>query len=159
MGLLIRLVCVQGLHSFNLLSGGLLVLMSFSGSFNLASGGFLAAPPLSLHPLSSPTGNCSNLPFGTQEGHGGWSLFPTNKKRGTERPSCPAAPQGPAWFHLLHGLFLMWTENVAYHSSKQKMLPTIKTSATTAAPRQCTLRRVQDGGKQETFCVLYTGLS
>ena len=36
-GLLMRLGCVQGLRSFNLASGGLL--MSFSGSFNLASGG------------------------------------------------------------------------------------------------------------------------
>ena len=40
-GLLIRLGCVQGLHSFNLVSGDLLILMSFSGSFNLASGGLL----------------------------------------------------------------------------------------------------------------------
>ena len=32
--LLIRLGCVQGLHSFNLVPGGLL-LMNFSGSFNL----------------------------------------------------------------------------------------------------------------------------
>ena len=32
-----RLGCVQGLHSFNLVSGNLL--MSFSGSFNVASGG------------------------------------------------------------------------------------------------------------------------
>ena len=39
LGLLIRLECVQGQHSFNLVSGGLL--MSFSGSFNLASGGLL----------------------------------------------------------------------------------------------------------------------
>ena len=38
-GLLIRFECVQGLHSFNLVSGHLL--MSFSGSFNLASGGLL----------------------------------------------------------------------------------------------------------------------
>ena len=38
-GLLIRLGCVQGLHSFNLASGHLL--MSFSVSFNLASGGLL----------------------------------------------------------------------------------------------------------------------
>ena len=38
-GLLIRLGCVQGLHSFNLVSGN--ILMSFSGSFNLASGGLL----------------------------------------------------------------------------------------------------------------------
>ena len=38
-GLLIRLGCVQGLHSFNLVSSNLL--MSFSGSFHLASGGLL----------------------------------------------------------------------------------------------------------------------
>ena len=37
--LLIRLGCVQGLHSFNLVSGNLL--MSFSDSFTLASGGLL----------------------------------------------------------------------------------------------------------------------
>ena len=36
--LLIRLRYVQGLHTFNLVSGGLLILMSISGSFNLASG-------------------------------------------------------------------------------------------------------------------------
>ena len=39
MGLLIKLGCVQGLHSFNLASGN--VLMSLSGYFNLASGGLL----------------------------------------------------------------------------------------------------------------------
>ena len=38
MGLLIRLGCVQGLYSFNLVSGNL---MSFCGSFNLASCGLL----------------------------------------------------------------------------------------------------------------------
>ena len=40
--------------------------MSFSGSFNLA--------------------------FGTQEGHGSWSLFPTNKKRGTQKGFCDQEP-------------------------------------------------------------------
>ena len=35
MGLLIRLGCVPDLHSFNLASGDLLILMSFSGSFKL----------------------------------------------------------------------------------------------------------------------------
>ena len=39
MGLLIRLGCVQSLHSFILVSGNLL--MNFSGSFNLASDGLL----------------------------------------------------------------------------------------------------------------------
>ena len=38
-GLLIRLGCVQELHSFHLVSGNLW--MSFSGSLNLASGGLL----------------------------------------------------------------------------------------------------------------------
>ena len=57
-GFLTRLGCVQGLYSFNLISGSLLILMSFSGPFNLASGGFLAAPPLTI--------NCLNLPSGTQ---------------------------------------------------------------------------------------------
>ena len=35
--LLLRLRYVQGLQAFNLVLGGLLILMSFSGSFNLAS--------------------------------------------------------------------------------------------------------------------------
>ena len=39
LALLIRSGCVQGLHSFNLASGN--VLMSFSGSFNMASSGLL----------------------------------------------------------------------------------------------------------------------
>ena len=55
-GLLIRLGCVQGLHSSNW--SQVIFLMSFSGSFNLASDVFLAAPPL--------INNCSYLPFGTQ---------------------------------------------------------------------------------------------
>ena len=38
-GLLVRLGCVHGLHSFHLVSGNLL--MSFSGSFNLVPGGHL----------------------------------------------------------------------------------------------------------------------
>ena len=33
---MIRLECVQGQHSFNLISGNLM--MPFSGSFNMASG-------------------------------------------------------------------------------------------------------------------------
>lgn len=37
-----------------------------------------------------------------REGHGGWSLFLTNKKRGTERLPCPGAPLGPAQFQPLH---------------------------------------------------------
>ena len=53
-GLLIRLECVQGLHSSDLVSGNLDELLWFP-----ASGGFLAAPPL--------ISNCLNLPFGTQE--------------------------------------------------------------------------------------------
>ena len=79
-GLLIRLGCEQGLHSFNLISGDLLILMSFSGSSNLASGCFVAAPPLSLHPFPSRLTNVQICPLEPREGHGGWSLFPTNKK-------------------------------------------------------------------------------
>ena len=46
-GFLTRLGCEQGLHPLNLVSGGgLLILMSFSGSFNPASSDFLADPPL-----------------------------------------------------------------------------------------------------------------
>ena len=37
-----------------------------------------------------------------REGHGGWSLFPTNKKRGTERLPCPGAPLGPDQYQPLH---------------------------------------------------------
>ena len=45
---------------------------------------FLASPPLSLHALPSLISNCLNLPFQTQEGHGGWSLFLTDKEQGTQ---------------------------------------------------------------------------
>ena len=35
-------------------------------------------------------------PLGLKEGHGSWSLFPTNKNRGTKRLLCPGSPHGPA---------------------------------------------------------------
>ena len=95
-GLLIRLGGVQSLHSFNLISGGLLISMSFSDSFNLASGGFLVAPPLIT--------NCSNLSFGTQGRSWRLESVPRNKKWGTERHLCPGTPQGPAQFHFMHPL-------------------------------------------------------
>ena len=41
---------------------------------------FLAAPPLSLHPLPSLISNTGTSPLELSEGHGGWSLFPTNGK-------------------------------------------------------------------------------
>ena len=93
MGLLTRLGCVQGLYPFDLVSGGLLILISFSGSFNLASGSFLASPPLSLHPLPS-LATVPICPLEPREGHGGWSLFPIYKKWGTERLPCPGGPRG-----------------------------------------------------------------
>ena len=40
-----RLECMQDLYALNLVSGGLLITMSFPGSSNLASDGFLASPP------------------------------------------------------------------------------------------------------------------
>ena len=60
--------------------------------------------PLSLHPLPSLISNCLNLPFGTQEGHGGWMKpISCNQEMGdTERLLCPGAPQGPAWFQKEH---------------------------------------------------------
>ena len=57
-GSLTRLGCEQSLYPLNLVSGGgLLILMSFSGSFNPASSDFLAASLIS---------NCLNSLFGTQ---------------------------------------------------------------------------------------------
>ena len=95
-GLLIRLGCVKGLHPFNLISGGLLILMSFSGSFNLASGGFLSAPPLSLHPLPSPTSNQLNLPFGIQGRS--WRLESVPYKQERDRKaSVLRSPTGSCW--------------------------------------------------------------
>ena len=98
---MVRLGCVKGLHSFNLISGGVLILMSFSGSFNLNSGRFLAAPPLSLHPLPSPTSNCSNLPFGTQGRS--WSLesVPYKQEMGDRKASMPRSLTGS--FSISHG--------------------------------------------------------
>ena len=40
-----RLECMQDLYALNLVSGGLLIMMSFPGSSNLASDSFLASPP------------------------------------------------------------------------------------------------------------------
>ena len=58
---------------------------------------FLAAPPLSLHPLPSLISNCLNLPFGTQGRS--WRLECVPYKQGmgdAERLPCPGSPQGPA---------------------------------------------------------------
>ena len=71
-------------------SGGLLILRSFSGPFNLASGGLLAAPPL--------ISNCSNLPFGTQ-GRSRRLESCLQEMRDKKRPQGPGAPQGPTRFH------------------------------------------------------------
>ena len=52
-----------------------------------------------LHHLPPLINNCLNLPIGTQEGS--WRLFPIIKKMGhTERPLCPGAPQGSAWYQI-----------------------------------------------------------
>ena len=118
-GLLIRLKCVQGLHSFNLALGNL---MSFCDSFILALNCFLWNEECWHLPLDGfqfckefkgivvciPWGGMRTLPQGytifwlllpclyifslpwlatipiwfseLREGHGGWSLFPTNKE-------------------------------------------------------------------------------
>ena len=53
---------------------------------------FLTAPPLSL------ISNCLNLPSGTQGRSWKLESIPHKQEMGdTERLSCPAAPQGPAW--------------------------------------------------------------
>ena len=60
---------------------------------------FLAAPPLSLHPLRSLISNCLNLPFGTQERSGRLESVPYKQGMGDmERLPCPGAPQGPVQF-------------------------------------------------------------
>ena len=85
-GLLTGFGCVQDLWCFNLVSGGLclLILMSFSGPFNLASGGFLAAPPL--------ISNCLNLPFGTQGRS--WRLEFCLQETGDKKGFRAQGPQG-----------------------------------------------------------------
>ena len=117
-GLLIRLGCVEGLHSFNLASDSLLILMnfqvplilpllilmSFSGFYNLVLGGFLTASPLSLHPLPSLMSNCLNLPFGTQGRSKRLESVPYKQEMGyMESLPCPGAPQGLAWFQNQEG--------------------------------------------------------
>ena len=85
MGSLTRLGGEQGLQSLNLISGGLLILMSFSGPFNLASDGFLAAPLLISY--------CLNLPFGTQGRS--WRLESCLQEMGDKRASVTGSPTGP----------------------------------------------------------------
>ena len=58
---------------------------------------FLAAPPLSLHPLCPLVSDCMNLPFGTLESSGGWNRFPTNQKWGTHK-GLPAQDPTVSWF-------------------------------------------------------------
>ena len=126
--LLIRRGCVQGLHSSNLVSGNLLdeffwyeecwhlplvgfwiyknlndiVMCILWGDIRILPQGctifsWLPHPCLCIPslPWLATVGIC---PLELREGHGGWSLSPTNKKWGTERLPCPGAPQCPAWF-------------------------------------------------------------
>ena len=74
-------------QALNLVSGGLLILMSFSAPFNLASGGFLATPPL--------ISNRSNLPFGTQGRS--WRLESCLQETGDKKKkaSVPRTPTRP----------------------------------------------------------------
>ena len=51
---------------------------------------FLAAPPLSLHPLSSLISNCLNLPFGTQGRS--WRLESLPYKNWGQKGSHPQEP-------------------------------------------------------------------
>ena len=70
---------------------------------------FLAAPPLSLHPLSSLISSCSNLPFGTQERLWRLESVPYKQETGDmERLPCPGAPKGPAGFQTHLGSFQDW---------------------------------------------------
>ena len=68
---------------------------------------FLAAPPLSLHPLPSLISNCLNLPFGSQGRS--WRLESVPYKQGTgdtERLPCPGAPTGSCSVSLrVHSLW------------------------------------------------------
>ena len=92
--LLVRIRVCAGLYAFNIISGGLLTLMSFSGSFNLASGGFLAVPPLFLHPLPSLISNYLNLPFGTQGRSWRLESVPCKQVTGHRKASMPRSPRG-----------------------------------------------------------------
>ena len=75
-------VCA-GLAAFNLVLGGLLILMSFSGPFNLTSV-YLGCFYLCIHPLPFLISNCLNLPFGT-EGRSGKQESVHNKELDTEK--------------------------------------------------------------------------
>ena len=69
---------MQGLRSFNMASGGLL--MNFSGSFNLTSNDVLlvsASPPI------------------FRAGHGGRSLFPAGRKWEHRKASVARSPTWP----------------------------------------------------------------
>ena len=64
---------------------------------------FLTAPPLSLSLFPSQISNCSNPTFGTQEGHGAWSLFLT-KDQGRNasmlrRPTESCLSFSGTWIH------------------------------------------------------------
>ena len=61
---------------------------------------FLAAPPLSLHPLPSLISSCLNLPMGTWNiTEAEWSLFPVIKKLGNKgKVLFSEAPQYPSRF-------------------------------------------------------------
>ena len=132
MVLLIRLGCVKGLYSSNLVWGHLLI--CFSSSFSLALGGILWEKHLpfvenftSIKSLMILLSGISTLLQGftivswllllclcipslpwlatvksaileLRKGHGGGSLFLTNKKWETWKASIPRSPTGPAWF-------------------------------------------------------------
>ena len=112
-GLLIRLGCVEGLHSFNLASDSLLILMnfqvplilpllilmSFSGFYNLVLGGFLTASPLSLHPLPSVISSCRNLPSWNSGKvmEAKRSLFPVIRNGGPRKAFVPRRPIGSCY--------------------------------------------------------------
>ena len=59
--------------------------MVFSGSFNVASDGFLAATPLSLHPLPSLISSYSNMPFVTQVRSWNLRSVPYKQENGVQK--------------------------------------------------------------------------
>ena len=68
---------------------------------------FLAAPPLSLHPIPSQISNSLNLLFGTQGRS--WRLKSIPYKQGTgdtERLLSPGAPQSPVQFQC-HRIYVI----------------------------------------------------
>ena len=69
---------------------------------------FLGWPLPCLHILSCPwLETVWGCPLELREGLGGWSLFPTNKRRGTRKGFC--IPQGPAQFQYYGLSMWSWT--------------------------------------------------